>query len=445
MPNEPIISISGLRGVIGETLDPIVAANYASAYAAEAPDGPIVLSRDGRATGTMLSNTISGALAAAGRDVIYADVAATPTAGVLIRHIKAAGGIQISASHNPPEYNGMKLFASNGRIIGAEAGQRVLDRYRSGNIPWTSHDSIGTISTLDNVHDPHLQLVLSTVDVESIRKQAFRVLLDSNNGSGSVLGKQLLTELGCEVLAVGDTPDGIFGHTPEPTEVNLGGIADRVRDENVVAGFCQDPDADRLAMIDETGRYIGEEYTVSIVVNHRLSQTKGPIVTNCSTSRMAQDLAEQNGVPFFRSKVGEANVCDLMIAKEAVFGGEGSGGPIDPRVGFVRDSFVGMAMTLDAMAATGKSLSQLTDELPRYEIYKTKATVASDAVASVFDKLEAHFSDAAPDRLDGLRLDWDDKWLLVRASNTEPIVRFIAEAKTIAAAKDVCDIAMSLV
>ena len=445
MPNEPIISISGLRGIIAETLDPIVAANYAGAYAAEAPDGPIVLSRDGRATGTMLSNTISAALAAAGRDVIYADVAATPTIGVLIRHIKAVGGIQISASHNPPEYNGMKLFAPNGRIIGAEAGQRVLDRYRSGNIPWKSHENVGTISTLDNVHDPHLQLVLETVDVESIRKQAFRVLLDSNNGSGSLLGKQLLTELGCEVIAVGDTPDGIFGHTPEPTESNLAGIADQVRNENVVAGFCQDPDADRLAMIDEAGRYIGEEYTVSIVVNHRLSQTKGPIVTNCSTSRMAQDLAEQNGVPFFRSKVGEANVCDLMIAKEAVFGGEGSGGPIDPRVGFVRDSFVGMAMTLDAMAATGNSLSQLTDELPRYEIYKTKATVASDAVADVFDKLEAHFSDATPDRLDGLRLDWADKWLLVRASNTEPIVRFIAEAKSIAAAKEVCDIAMSLV
>ena len=202
MPNEPIISISGLRGIIAETLDPIVAANYAGAYAAEAPDGPIVLSRDGRATGTMLSNTISAALAAAGRDVIYADVAATPTTGVLIRHIKAAGGIQISASHNPPEYNGMKLFAPNGRIIGAEAGQRVLDRYRSGNIPWKSHENIGTISTLDNVHDPHLQLVLETVDVESIRKQAFRVLLDSNNGSGSLLGKQLLTELGCEVIAV---------------------------------------------------------------------------------------------------------------------------------------------------------------------------------------------------------------------------------------------------
>ena len=160
---------------------------------------------------------------------------------------------------------------------------------------------------------------------------------------------------------------------------------------------------------------------------------------------MAQDLAEQNGVEFFRSKVGEANVCDLMIEKEAVFGGEGSGGPIDPRVGFVRDSFVGMAMTLDAMASTGKSLSELTNELPRYEIYKDKTTVSSDAVAAVFAKLESEFSDATPDRMDGLRLDWDDKWLLVRASNTEPIVRFIAEAKTLDDAKHVCDVARSLI
>lgn len=445
MANELIISISGLRGIIGDTLDPLVASNYAAAFAAEAPKGPVVVGRDGRATGTMLANAISAALNAAGRDVIYADVAATPTTGVLVRCMNAAGGIQISASHNPAEYNGMKLFASSGRIIGAEAGQRVLDRYSSGDIPWKTHADIGSITTCDDVHGPHLKLVLDTINVDRIRENKFRVLLDSNNGSGSLLGKRLLNELGCDVIAVGDTADGHFGHTPEPTLVNLSGIADRVRSENVVAGFCQDPDADRLAIIDETGRYIGEEYTVGITVNHRLSQAKGPIVTNCSTSRMAQDLAEQNGVPFFRSKVGEANVCDLMIEKEAVFGGEGNGGPIDPRVGFVRDSYVGMAMTLDAMAATGKSLSQLTNELPRYEIHKAKAKVDSDTVATVFDKLEAKFSDAVPDRMDGLRLDWSDKWLLVRASNTEPIVRFIAEAKSLDAAKEVCDIAQALV
>ena len=445
MKNEPIISISGLRGVIGDTLTPLVASNYVGAYAAEATDGPIVVSRDGRATGSMLASAVNAALSAAGRDVVYADVAATPTTGVLVRHLNAAGGVQISASHNPPEYNGLKLFAPNGRIIGAEAGQRVLDRYRANDIPWKNHEGIGTIERCDDVHTPHLNLVLDTVDVEAIRAKQFRVLLDSNNGSGSVMGIRLLHELGCHVVAVGDVPNGLFGHTPEPTEENLAGISDRVRTENVVVGFCQDPDADRLAMIDESGRYIGEEYTVSITVNHRLSQTKGPIVTNCSTSRMAQDLAEISGVPFHRSKVGEANVCDLMEETNAVFGGEGSGGPIDPRVGYVRDSFVGMAMTLDAMAASEKPLSQLADELPRYEIYKSKATISGDAVAAVFDKLESEFSDAAADRLDGLRLDWPDKWLLIRASNTEPIVRFIAEANTIDAAKEVCNKAQQLV
>ena len=413
MANEPIISISGLRGIIGDTLDPIVASRYAAAFAAEAPDGAIVVSRDGRATGTMLANAINAALSAAGRDVVYADVAATPTTGALVRHVSAAGGIQISASHNPPDYNGMKLFAPNGRIIGAEAGQRVLDRYRRGDVTWKPHADVGAISTCDDVHTPHLKLVLDTVNVDRIRSKKFRVLLDSNNGSGSLLGKRLLHELGCEVVAVGGTPNGLFGHVPEPTDGNLKAVAEQVSRENVVAGFCQDPDADRLALIDENGRYIGEEYTVAITVNHRLSQVKGPVVTNCSTSRMAQDLAERNDVPFFRSKVGEANVCDLMIEKNAVFGGEGSGGPIDPRVGFVRDSFVGMALVLDAMAATDRSLSQLTDELPRYEIYKTKATVASDDVRPLFDKIEAAFTEASLDRMDGLRLDWPDKWLLV--------------------------------
>lgn len=445
MTDGPIISISGLRGIIGSTLTPIVASNYVAAFAAEAPAGAIVVSRDGRSTGPMLANVINAALSAAGRDVIYADVAATPTTGVLVRHTKAGGGIQISASHNPPEYNGIKLFAPDGRIVGAEAGQKVLDRYRSGAVLWKSHADIGKIREHDDVHSPHLELVLDTVDVEKIRKKRFRILLDANHGSGSILGKRLLAELGCEVISIGDSPDGLFAHTPEPTEVNLASVATKVTEAKVSAGFCQDPDADRLAMIDETGRYIGEEYTVAITAKHVLSQTKGAIVTNCSTSRMAQDLAEQNGVPFFRSKVGEANVCDLMIENDAVFGGEGSGGPIDPRVGFVRDSFVGMALTLDAMAATGKKLSQLADELPRYEIYKTKATVDQDRVESVFDKLESHFSDAIPNRMDGLRLDWPDKWLLVRASNTEPIVRFIAEAKTKDAAMHVCKMAQSMV
>jgi len=204
-------------------------------------------------------------------------------------------------------------------------------------------------------------------------------------------------------------------------------------------GFCQDPDADRLAVIDESGRYLGEESTVAMIVDHLLRLHSGPIVTNCATSRMTEDLAKKYGQPFFRSAVGEPNVVEEMLVREALFGGEGNGGPIDPRVGLVRDSFVGMAQLLDAMAARGMPVSQLADELPHYEIVKTKIALPQAKVHAALDALERRFDDARADRLDGLRLDWPGAWLLVRASNTEPIVRAVAEAKTAEKARELCE------
>ena len=206
-------------------------------------------------------------------------------------------------------------------------------------------------------------------------------------------------------------------------------------------GFCQDPDADRLAVIDENGRYLGEEYTLALCVDHVLRQKKGPIVANCATSRMSQDLAIRHGVPYYRSAVGEANVVDAMLKHKALFGGEGNGGPIDPRVGFVRDSFVGMAILLDAMAARNRKISEMADELPRYEIVKTKISLPGEKIPAALDALEKRFPEAKPDRLDGLRLDWPDRWLLVRGSNTEPIVRAIAEAPTAEEANALCQTA----
>lgn len=436
---EPIISVSGLRGVIGESLTPLVALGYVAAFAEVAPPGAIVVSRDGRATGGPLADCIRGALLAAGRDCLDAGVAATPTTGVLVKQFSAAGGIQISASHNPPEYNGLKLFSREGRVIPASAGERVAALYRSGAGGWVRHDAYGRALSCNDTLSRHLELVLATVDVERIRRRRFKVLLDSNHGSGSLLGSRLLEALGCHAVIAGGEPDGRFEHPPEPTAENLGSIANQIKDQGADIGFCQDPDADRLAIIDEHGRYLGEEYTLALCAAHVLNQRRGAVVTNCSTSRMTQDIAAQKGVPFVRSAVGEANVVDRMCANNAVLGGEGNGGVIDPRVGYVRDSFVGMAIVLDALAARRLPVSELADELPRYEIVKTKITLPADQVAAGLKCLEKHFGDAKADRLDGLRLDWPGKWLLVRASNTEPIVRAIAEAETAAEAQRLCD------
>ena len=445
MTNQPIISVSGLRGIVGETLTPRVASQYACALAAELEPGPIVITRDGRATGRMLADVIRASLQAMGRNVLDADVAATPTTGIIVRQRQAAGGIQISASHNPSEYNGMKLFGAEGRVVPSEIGERVLARYHQAAFDFVGHDRIGAVEQLADPHAEHLEKVLSIVDVDKIRSQSFPVLLDANHGAGGLLGVRLLNALGCRVVAKGAKPTGIFAHTPEPTETNLAGISADVQQEDVVVGFCQDPDADRLALIDESGRYVGEEYTVALCMDHILRHTPGPVVTNCSTSRMSQDLAEKYGVAFHRSKVGEANVADVMIQEQAIFGGEGNGGPIDPRIGYVRDSFVGMALVLDAMASRKKKLSELCAELPRYEIYKTKVTLPPDAVAPALDQLEQHFASATTSRQDGLRLDFPNQWLLVRASNTEPIVRLIAEAETMEAAKQLCEDAEQVV
>lgn len=441
---EPIISVSGLRGVVGESLTPEVTLKYVAAFASQLPAGDVVATRDGRATGPMLMDTVRGALAAAGRRCLDAGVAATPTTGILVRQHSAAGGVQISASHNPPQYNGLKLFSAAGRVIPAGEGQAVVDRYRRAAPQWVEHQHVAHAANCEDTVSRHWELIRETIDTQRIRRRRFRVLLDANHGAGSVLGMHLLGELDCQATLLGGTPDGQFEHPPEPTCENLAEVRDQVVAAGADIGFCQDPDADRLAVIDAAGNYLGEEFTLAMCVDHVLRRRPGPIVTNCSTSRMSEDLAARYSVPFARSAVGEANVVDRMLADSAVLGGEGNGGVIDPRVGLVRDSFVGMALLLDAMAARELPISALAAELPHFAICKTKINLPPEKVGDALDALEQSFTEAQADRLDGLRLDWPGKWLLVRPSNTEPIVRAIAEAATAAEAETLCEAAKNV-
>lgn len=437
--NELMISVSGLRGIVGESFTADIAARYTRAFLTQLPSGPIVVTQDGRETGPMLAAAIAAAVAAAGRTCLLAGVAATPTTGVLVRTSKASGGIQISASHNPFEYNGMKLFSAAGRVLPAAEGQKVLDQYQQlGTDSPAVEPPAELIKTIEQTVPAHADLVLATVDVPRIQARRFRVLLDANHGAGSLLGQYLLEQLHCDVTLLGEHPDGRFAHRPEPTEANLVGVLAAVRDAQADIGFCQDPDADRLAIIDHQGRYLGEEYTLAICADHVLKERSGPIVTNCSTSRMVEDVAARHGVAFHRSAVGEANVVDTMLTCGAVLGGEGNGGVIDPRVGLVRDSFVGMAQLLSAMVSDRCTAADLADRLPRYAIRKTQVDLAPAKVAAGLTQLTAHFPSARADRLDGLRLDWPDRWLLVRPSNTEPIVRVVAEAGTPDEAESLC-------
>ena len=436
-----IISVSGLRGIVGESLTPENATRYAAAFASTCPASrPIIVGRDGRSTGPMLRSAVIAGITAAGRNAIDVDVVATPTIGVLVKNRGAAGAVQITASHNPPPYNGIKLFGEDGRVIG-NRGDDVTRRYHAGDVGYVTHQTIGTIDRDDDPHSPHLESVLDTVDMIAIRKAAPKVLLDANHGSGGILGRRLLESLGCNVVCLGEEPNGQFVHPPEPTAANLRDVGAEVVAAGCAMGLCQDPDADRLALIDETGRYIGEECTLALCVQRILSNpaTRGPIVINAATSSMSERIAQKYNVGCHRSSVGEANVADLMIEVGAAYGGEGNGGPIDPAVGYVRDSFVAMAQIIDAMVRSGEPLSSMATSLPASSMHKSKVSVEGKSIPDLIETIGRTFSDAEADASDGLRLRWDDRWLLVRASNTEPIIRFIAEAPTPDQAQALCD------
>ncbi len=435
MAHTLIVSVSGLRGIVGESLTTEVAVRYAAAFAETLPPGPIVIGRDGRASGPLLLGAIRDYLTGVGRDVIDCGVAATPTIGIVVRETTAAGGIQISASHNPAAYNGMKLFSRAGRVLSAAAGKKVLAGFESQS----GHEATqplaraeGTVRAFDGTA-AHVKLVADTIDVASIRRRRPRVWLDSGHGAGSRVAKPLLEHLGCEVVVEGGEPDGHFEHLPEPTAENLAAWLPRIRQQHADVGFFQDPDADRLAIATADGRYIGEEATLALAVEAVLAKRPGPIVVNCSTSGMAAAIAARHGVACHVSAVGEANVVEKMIDTGAVLGGEGNGGVIDPRVVFVRDSFVAMALVLERMCAgdTLTSIDALARALPQLVMKKTKVDLSPEirgpALVAALARIEQAFPDAKPDRLDGLRLDWPGGWLLVRASNTEPIVRLVAE------------------
>lgn len=443
--SELIVSVSGIRGVVGESLTRQTIEQFTAATSRVLDAGCIVVTRDGRASGVELAKDVCRTLSDRGRTVVDAGIAATPTTGVLIRQLQAAGGIQVSASHNPVQYNGLKLFDQTGRVLPAQQGEQVRALYLQSPEATPKTTENGTITLCDETIQAHLDLLLATVDVARIQSHNYRVLLDANHGAGSLLGRRLLEALGCQLTLLGEEPHGQFQHAPEPTASNLTGICQQVPGHQADIGFCQDPDADRLAIIDAEGNYLGEEYTLALCVDRLLQQQTGPIVTNCASSRMIQDLSSKYEVPFHCSAVGEANVVDAMLSHQACFGGEGNGGPIDPRVGYVRDSFVGMAIVLDAMAAEQLSIRELADRLPRYAIHKTRVAVAAGHMTAVLDLLERHFSAATASRLDGLRLDWPDQWLLIRASNTEPLVRLIAEAGDRSTAESLCQQATEIV
>jgi phosphomannomutase len=447
MSDRPVllVSVSGVRGLIGNGLSADVAARFAAAFGSAAAGQPVVVARDSRPSGTMLRHAVVAGLLEQGCTVLDIGIAPTPTCGFAVRQLKAAGGIMITASHNPSPWNGLKMFGPDGSVLSAERGAVVRGLYESGQFARAKWDGIGQTLPPSDVLADHARAVLDTISVATVAGRGFRVFLDANGGAGGPMGSQLLHDLGCAVVQYECDPTGAFAHEPEPIPAHLTEVAPWVLTSESAVGFVLDPDADRLALIDETGTCISEEVTLALAVKYRLRQAKGPVVINMSTSRMVEDIARSFGCDCHRSAVGEANVVARMRDVNAIIGGEGNGGVIDPRIGWVRDPFAGMAFILSLMAEERKPFSHLVAELPRYAMLKTKFDVPRERVAESFTALEKQWKDARVNRDDGLRLDGPDWWLHVRGSNTEPVVRVIAEAPTEERARELCDVAGTIV
>jgi phosphomannomutase len=434
-----IVSVSGIRGIIGQSLTPDVACRFAAALGMYLKSGRVVLSRDSRPSGRMLRSAVAAGLNAVGCDVEDIGIAPTPTVGIAVRQLGAAGGIQITASHNPAPWNGLKMFGPDGAVLPGDRGRQVQQLFEGNGIKYATWDRIGAARVPPDLLDEHAKLACDAVSAASIHAAGFRVLLDANGGAGGPLGAHLLRQLGCEVIELACDPDGVFVHEAEPIPAHLTDVGPQVPRCEAAVGFVLDPDADRLALIDETGACVSEELTLALAVKYRLQQKRGPVVINMSTSRIVEDLAREAGCDCIRTAVGEANVVAGMRSAGAVIGGEGNGGVIDPRVGWVRDPFVGMAMILNLMADQGQKLSELIASLPAYAMKKTKVTVPKERLAGALDVIEKRCPDAKVNRVDGLRLDWADRWVHVRASNTEPAVRVIAESPTAGDTDQLCD------
>lgn len=425
-----MVSVSGVRGIVGETLTPEVIVEYTSDFAEFVSNGKVIVGRDSRISGEMVRNLIIGTLLSKGLDVIYIGIVPTPTVLFTVNKLNAQGGISISASHNPNEWNALKLINSKGEFLSPEENQLMLS-FLNKSKNYKKWNQLGKLQNYFEAIDEHINAILNLeiINVEEIRRRKFRILLDCVNGAGVYSVPKLLDKLGCEVIEYNCDKTGIFPRLPEPLPENLVDTMKKVEQSNVDLGIVVDPDVDRLVLITEKGTPFGEENTITQCVKYVLSKTPGNVVVNLSTTRAVEDVAKQFNSVVFRSPVGEANVVKKMKEVNAIIGGEGSGGVIYPVLHYGRDALVGIALTLQNLVENKISLSELKANLPEYFISKKKIELTKSP-DEILNKLIDNYSNQKINTDDGLRIDFEEYWIHLRKSNTEPIIRIIVETKT---------------
>ncbi|MGI6478583.1 MAG: phosphoglucosamine mutase [Salinivirgaceae bacterium] len=439
-----IVSISGIRGTIGgkpgNSLTPIEIVNFSSAYSRwlseqephQTQTRKVVIGRDARVSGPIVSQLVSNTLMACGVDIIDLGLATTPTVEMAVTHFKAQGGIIITASHNPAQWNALKLLNSKGEFISGAEGNLLLRLIENSDFEYATYDKLGKYSTFDfTQHHIDSILKLPLVDVESIKSKKYKVVFDAINSVGSIAIPPLLEQLGVECVVLNGEPNGIFAHNPEPLEKHLGETLATVKAKKADMGIVVDPDVDRLAFIDEHGVMFGEEYTLVAIADYVLQHTPGNTVSNLSSSRALSDITAKHGQKYTAAAVGEVNVVEMMKKTNAVIGGEGNGGIIYPPLHYGRDALVGIALFLSHLSKSGKTVSQIKQELPLYFMEKTKVDLNPETdVDNILKTAAQNFKSENINSVDGVKIDFKDGWVHLRKSNTEPIIRIYAEAKS---------------
>ncbi|HXK50004.1 MAG TPA: phosphoglucosamine mutase [Clostridiales bacterium] len=440
--SELMVSVAGIRGIVGESLTPNVIQRYISAYSRLMGEGAIVVGRDSRLSGKAVSDLVCSTLNLCGRDVIDIDIATTPTVALAIELYKAAGGIAITASHNPAEWNALKFMNQNTLFLDSEEGEKLHYILTENRFIYAQYDMIGsTTSEKEEARKHHIQKILDIpyISRSEIRKRNFKVALDCVNGAGGVILPALLHDFGCSVTKINCEPTGVFAHGAEPLPENLEEICSVIKGGNYDIGMVVDPDSDRLALISENGVPLGEEYTLAMVTDLVLSKVRSDIAVNVSTSRATEDVASRYGLKTYRTRVGEINVSKLMLEKGLIIGGEGNGGVILPEIHPGRDALVGAALVLQYLTEKNKFVSDIISELPEYHIVKDKVNIEGLDFEEKSRYILQNTPEKDTDLTDGIKINGDFSWVQMRKSNTEPIVRIFAEARTKEEASELVD------
>ena len=434
-----MVSVSGVRGIYGDTLTPEIAMKYAAHFGIYCKRGKIIVGRDSRVTGQAMFNAITAGLMSVGCDVVDLGIVSTPTVLLSVEESDATGGISITASHNLAEWNAMKFVGVNGMFLFPENAASFLDSLNNP-VDYVGWDGIGKLSSDPDGSQRHIEKVLQIpyLNIEKIKAKKFKVVIDCVNGAGGMIAPKLLRSLGCEVIELNCEPTGIFAHTPEPLNKNLGDLEKAVAAHQADIGFAVDPDVDRLSIVAETGKCIGEEFSLLLAEKFILSQKPGDIVTNLSSSMASEDVAKEFGVKVYRTKVGEINVGKKMKELQSPVGGEGNGGIICPEVHYTRDAPAGMALILGYLAERNEPISRLVAEIPHYYFAKDKIKVDPKELDNIMAKVPEIFIDYPLNTTDGIKVLGDNFWIHIRKSGTEPIIRVYVESETAEKSEWIC-------